>query len=390
VSHTLDPHFHHELAAFGSSDIMQCVNCGHCTAVCSLSQNTTVFPRKTIRYLQLGLRGKLLESPEPWLCYYCGECSETCPRQAGPGEIMMAIRRWLTAQYDHSGLARRFYTSPKRLWLSILGRAMIPLVLLALFHALTGFRWIVTDRVELNKFAPVMWVWAAVLIHFAFLGYRVVSGARTMGRLVLGANSVPANMPLTTWLSELKTLVLHFLTQKRWRDCGPRHYGQWLQHLVLVSGYLTMLVLVVGLLGWFQTDAIYPLYHPQRWLGYLATVALVYGSVAMLAGRLRKREQVHKVSHLSDWLFPGFILAGAMTGILIHVFRYAGWPWPTYAAYLIHVMAMLAMLDVEVGVGKWMHLIYRPLAIYLLAVKHKAEQVGSQAPSSDVRQPAPV
>jgi len=93
---------------------------------------------------------------------------------------------------------------------------------------------------------------------------------------------------------------------------------------------------------------------------------------------------------LSDWLFPGFILTGAMTGILIHVFRYAGWPWPTYAAYVIHVMAMVAMLDVEVGVGKWMHLIYRPLAIYLLAVKHKAEQVGSQAPSSDVRQPAPV
>ena len=197
-------------------------------------------------------------------------------------------------------------------------------------------------------------------------------------------------MPRATWISELKTLGIHFLTQKRWRECGTRHYDRWLQHLVLVSGYLTMLVLVVGLLAWFQTDEIYPLYHPQRWLGYCATVALVYGSVAMLAGRLRKREQVYKVSHLSDWLFPGFILIGAITGILVHVFRYAGWPWPTYGTYVIHVMAMVAMLDVEAGVGKWMHLIYRPLAIYLLAVKHKAEQVGSQAPSNDVRQPAPV
>jgi len=390
VSRTVDPHFHRELAAFGSSDITQCVNCGSCTAVCSLSEGNTVFPRKTIRYLQLGLKNKLLESPEPWLCYYCGECSETCPRQANPGEIMMAVRRWLTVQYDHSGLARRFYTSPKHVWLAILGRSMIPLVLLALFHALTGFRWVVTDHVELNRFASVMWVWAAVLIHFAFLGYRVVSGSWTMSRLVLGADSVPANLPLLLYLSELKTLLLHFFTQKRWRDCGTRHYSQWLQHLVLVSGYLTMLVLVVGLLGWFQTDEIYPLYHPQRWLGYYATVALVYGSVAMLAGRLRKREQVHKVSHLSDWLFPGFILTGAITGILVHVFRYAGWPWPTYAVYLIHVMAMVAMLDVEVGVGKWMHLIYRPLALYLLAVKQKAEQVVSQAPSNNVRQPAPV
>ena len=388
MSLTVDPDFHRDLAAFGSSDITQCVNCGNCTAVCALSQDNTVFPRKTIRYLQLGLKDKLLKSPEPWLCYYCGECSETCPRQANPGEIMMAVRRWLTTQYDHSGLARRFYTSPKHMWLAILGRAMIPLVLLALFHAMTGFRWIVTDRVELNCFAPVMWVWAAVLIHFVFLGYRVASGSWTMSRLALGADSARANIPLTIYLSELKTLVLHFFTQKRWRDCGTRHYGQWLQHLVLVSGYLTMLVLVVGLLGWFQTDEIYPLYHPQRWLGYYAALALVYGSVAMLVGRLRKREQSHKVSHLSDWLFPGFILTGAITGMLVHVFRYSGWPWPTYAVYLIHVMAMVAMLDVEVGVGKWMHLVYRPLTLYLLAVKHKAEQVGSQAPSNDVRQPA--
>lgn len=384
----VDPQFHQELAAFGSNDIAQCVNCGNCTAVCELSENKTVFPRKIIRYVQLGLKDKLLESPEPWLCYYCGECSETCPRQANPGEIMMAVRRWLTAQYDHSRLARQFYTSPKHTWLAILGRAMIPLVLLGLFHALTGFQGITTDRVALNSFAPVMWVWAAVLIHFGFLGYRVGSGAWTMSRLVLGANSGRAPIPLTVYLSELKTLVLHFLTQKRWRACGTRHNGQWLQHFVLVSGYLTMLVLVVGLLGWFQTDEVYPLYHPQRWLGYYATLALAYGSVAMLVGRIRKREPMHKASHLSDWLFPGFILVGAITGILVHAFRYAGWPWPTYVIYLVHVMAMVAMLDVEVGVGKWMHLVYRPLALYLLAIKHRFEQADAMHPSSEVRQPA--
>jgi len=378
VSLTVDPHFHRELAAFGAGDAMQCIHCGHCTAICSLSHEKTVFPRKTIRYLQLGLKDKLLESLEPWLCYYCGECSETCPRQADPGQIMMGLRRWLTAQYDRAGLARRLSTSPKHLWLAILGRAMIPLLLLGLFHALTGFQWIVTDRVELNRFAPLMWVWAAVLLHFGFLGYRVVSGAWTMGRLVLGADGIAGSVPPSVYLSELKTLLLHFFTQKRWRDCGPPHYGQWLQHLVLVSGYLTMLVLVVGLLGWFQTDAIYPLYHPQRWLGYFATLALGYGSGAMRGGRIRKRDQVYKSSHVSDWLFPGFILIGAVTGILVHGFRYAGWPWPTYGMYLIHVMAMIAMLDVEVGVGKWMHLIYRPLALYLLAVRHKVEPGDSQ------------
>jgi heterodisulfide reductase subunit C/quinone-modifying oxidoreductase subunit QmoC len=135
-----------------------------------------------------------------------------------------------------------------------------------------------------------------------------------------------------------------------------------------------MLILVLGFLWWFQTDKIYPPYHPQRWLGYYATIALIYGSVEILVSRRKKQEQLHRFSHPSDWLFPIFILTGAVTGILVHIFRYAGWAWPTYIIYVIHVMAMIAMLDTEVGIGKWAHLFYRPLAMYLEAVKARARQ----------------
>ena len=53
------------------------------------------------------LRGTL----EPWLCYYCGECSDECPREAEPGETMMSMRRWLTARYDFTGISGLFYRS---------------------------------------------------------------------------------------------------------------------------------------------------------------------------------------------------------------------------------------------------------------------------------------
>ena len=153
--------------------------------------------------------------------------------------------------------------------------------------------------------------------------------------------------------------------------------SRWLKHLLLVSGYVTMLVLVLGLLWWFQTDNLYPLYHPQRWLGYYATIVLIYGSIEVLAGRAHRQEQLHRFSHHTDWLFPIFILTGAVTGILVHIFRYAGWPWPTYAIYVLHLMAMIAMLDTEVGIGKWAHLFYRPLALYLEGVKQRARELGA-------------
>jgi hypothetical protein len=336
-----------------------------------------------IRLAQLGLKDRILESTDPWLCYYCGDCAKTCPRQAEPGETMMALRRWLTAQYDRSGHSARLYTSEKALWYTIIRIALITLVAFILYHIITGFAHLVTDDVELNTFAPVMLVWALVLAHGAYLGYRMLSGSARMFRLVMGPITREIKVPTRIYLQEFKAFIIHFLTQKRWRDCGQDR-SRWSKHLFLVSGYVTMLILVLGFLWWFQTDEIYPIYHPQRWLGYYATIALMFGSAEILIGRYRKKEQLHRFSHPSDWLFPTFIFVGALTGILVHIFRYAGWAWPTYIIYVIHVMAMIAMLDTEVGIGKWAHLFYRPLAMYLEAVKKRVSQeeiAGSLVPA---------
>ncbi len=375
MSTTVDPTLVDEIAQFGSDDLTRCIHCGNCTAVCKLSGNGgAVFPRKTIRYIQLGLKDRLMASTEPWLCYYCGECSDTCPQQAHPGEIMMTMRRWLTAQYDRTGQAARVYTSQRAVWAVIFKAALIPLALLVAFHVATGFRNIVTDRVAVNSFAPVTWVWIAVLIHFAMLGWRVLSNATCMARSILASRTERDRPRVSDFLKELSSLVVHFVTQKRWLDCGRVHYRDWTTHALLVSGYLIMLLLVVGLLGWFQTDNIYPVYHPQRWLGYYAMAALVYASVVMLLARLWKRDARSTFSQHTDWLFPAFILIGAITGFLVHGFRYAGWAWPTYGMYAFHLMVMMAMLDSEVGIGKWSHMIYRPLAIYLENVMKRAEQ----------------
>lgn len=373
MTQRVEPGLLHELKEFGAVGIEKCYNCGNCTASCPLASDEHLFPRNMIRDAQLGLKDRLASSIDPWLCYYCGDCSVTCPRGAEPAETMMATRRWLTSQYDRSGHGKRLYTSEKAVWITI---TRISLVTLAFFVIYLWLGWgqIITTEVALNSFAPVMLIWAFVLVHFLYLGVRLFRNTLRMFKLVINPQQQEQPIPFAVYVSELKTLVTHFVTQKRWRDCGTDAHQRWLKHLLLVTGYVTMLVLVVGLLWWFQTDNIYPLYHPQRWLGYYATIVLIYTSADALLGRRRKEEQIHRFSQPTDWLFPAFILVGAITGIFVHIFRYAGWPWATYIIYVIHVMAMIAMLDTEVGIGKWSHLIYRPLAIYLDAVRVKARQ----------------
>lgn len=391
MAQRVDPDLLLELKAYseeGAFNVETCFNCGNCTAICSLTSDEHPFPRNTIRLMQLGLRDQLLTNIDPWQCYYCGECTETCPKGAEPAEAMMTLRRWLTAQYDKSGHGAKLYTSEKAVLWSIIRAAGLPFVLIVLYHvifALTGNApdLGLTDNglVPLNTFAPVQLIWILVLGHFTFLGYRLLTNALHMYKLFIGKNPLEAGIPIAVYVSEFKDFITHFATQKRWRDCeeGKPNF-RWRKHLFLVSGYLTMLMLVVVLLGWFQTDNIYPIWHPQRWLGYYATVALIYTSAEALIGRYRRREEMHKFSHTTDWLFPSFILVGAVTGIFVHLFRYMGLAWPTYIIYVIHFMAMMAMLDTEVGIGKWTHLIYRPLAMYLEAVKKKAAQLEKAAP----------
>ena len=387
MSNRIHPELLLELKKYGAQKIETCINCGNCTAICPLTSSDHPFPRKVIRLAQLGLKDRLIASIDPWLCYYCGDCSITCPRGAEPAETMMATRRWLIAQYDESGQAKKLYTSEKKVFLAILRTALLPLVLLIVYHLLTQGNNIRTDRVVLNDFAPVIWVWAIVLLHFAYLGWHLIRNSITMLRNVLEPEATFMSIPVGAYLAGAKDFGIHFTTQREWwSKCDPEErkveFSRWLKHLLLMTGYVTMLVLIVPLLWWFQTDEIYPLYHPQRWLGYYATIILILASVEILYSRMKKKEEIHRFSHPSDWLFPSFLLVGSITGILVHIFRYMQLPWPTYIIYTVHVMAMVAMLDTEVGIGKWTHLVYRPLALSLEAMKEKStELVADLAPA---------
>jgi quinone-modifying oxidoreductase subunit QmoC len=263
-------------------------------------------------------------------------------------------------------LSGKLYLSKKWELLSLASVAAFVVALFVLFHGP-----MVTDRVELNTFAPVAWVEFGDWVMAAVLGSLLFTNAARMFRYVMG-DPLGRGIPLAIYLRELKTLFLHAATQKRWRECEAP--TRWLKHFLLVTGYVVMLVLIVVFLRWFQVDG--SRWRPLDLLGYYATGVLLFVTGEAMISRWRRREEIHKHSHPTDWMFLVLLFLTALTGISVHGCRLLGLALPTYYLYVMHLAVAVPMLVVEVPFGKWSHLLYRPLAIYLARVRIRAAAHG--------------
>lgn len=370
-----------EMKAFGLKDAHKCYNYGNCTAICPLTTSENQFPRKMVRYFQLGQTKKLLESPEPWLCYYCGDCSVHCPRGADPAEAMMVSRRYLTSLYDWTGFARKFYTSE-----------VFEIAAVAVVGILVGLGlllwWAKTPSPNyqhpmINTIWPAEGIEKADLLMAAILTFFLLSNVYRCARIILG--DFWRKIPLRIYISELKLLLNHFLTQKQFDKCSDKQ--QWFVHLMIMTGYASVFLMVVAFIAgpipiiwqsdvWrFQRDwPEYNFFHPMRLLGYYATFAILYGTTYALIGRLTKSKPVYKNSHGTDWMFLILLQLTTLTGILIHFTRILDMAVATYVIYVVHMMVAVPMLVLEVPFAKWAHLAYRPVVLYLLKVKRSYRQ----------------
>jgi len=97
----VNPNFAEKMKHFGDDTALECFNCGTCAAICPLIYEH--FPRKMIRYLQLGAEDRILEnSQELWRCLHCGLCTRTCPREADPGEVILSLKRFVVDHWRKS------------------------------------------------------------------------------------------------------------------------------------------------------------------------------------------------------------------------------------------------------------------------------------------------
>jgi ferredoxin len=368
-----DPALLAEVRKYGKFDVTGCFNCGSCTLNCELATDFASFPRRATRYVLMGLRQLLNESLDPWICHDCGDCSVVCPRQTQPRDAMVTLRRYLASVYDWTGIASLINRS--KAWhigaLSFVGfLVLLPTVLYHLYVVKMPLSDFSSTSMGLEHTFPTVTSFTLVVILFPLL--ILLSNAFRMYWITVHRKE-SIRSPLSQWIVEAKTFMLHFFTYKKMAEC-PTEKGRWPKHLLLGIGCLGMLAVLVFALRWFQTDKIYPLSHPQRWLGYLFTAFLLFGSGDILLGRIKKEKEVYKSSEFEDWIFPVLLFATALSGIVVHILRYSGLELATHYSYAIHMMIAVPMLVVEMPFGKWTHMIYRPLAMYFQSLKERTLQ----------------
>ncbi len=371
MSTRIDPQFSKKLEKYGKADWNECYHCGNCTAICPLTENGFLFPRKGIRAMQMGLKNKLASYVDPWLCYYCGECTDTCPRDAKPGELMMTLRRYLTAVYDWTGLSGALYRS---FWAHLSVMLLLSLSVIAAFVAFADFSIPATAEgiVEINAFAPSQLISEIDHILLLTLSFFLVTNLINMFvKVIIQDKSV--RVPLYLYVVKVWEAIWHFFTQARLLKCEEKRL-YWFLHWFLMSSYMMMFVFIIFFLDWFQTDTVHPWYHPQRILGYYVTAGLIAGSVYFLWGRIKKAKTIFKFSHHSDYIFVILLFLIAFTGILTHIFRLSGMAQATYISYVTHLACEVPMVVTFVAFSKWSHLAYRPMGLFFANLKNAALQ----------------
>jgi heterodisulfide reductase subunit C len=387
-----------DLRRYGAGDVSACFSCGTCTATCPLVSDDANFPRRIIRYAQVGMRDELLGSKELWTCYACGECSDSCPTQAEPSEFMAAARRYAIGRYDRTGLARTMYTRP------ILGT--IVAVLLAAFFALFMyashgpqdgatldiFGFIPEALIHDTGVVVMILVFAAGLVGLATM-FRSVSRVEGVTlRSMVGSRAALARTARALW----DALFIETLGQRRYRqDCadgslgsdgavqqaatareeaGQRWYTQrWFLHAATMWGFLGLLAATIldyglALAGIKETGTPVPIWYPVRLLGTVAGAFLVYGATMLIVRRYQARDRSLRHSSASDWLLLALVWITGVTGFALELALYLpDAPAWGYWVFLFHV-AVAMELVILAPFMKLAHAVYRPLALFLQAL----------------------
>ncbi len=382
MSFNPDIEFIKSLKEAGGDTLKKCYQCASCSVACPLSSDQHPFPRKEMIWAQWGMKERLFDDPEVFLCHQCGDCTEICPRGAKPAEVLGAMRSYLYTLYGWPAWLARSAASIKNLPILVGAPALIILCLWLLsgaahipsvdvfsrdgytqFFGHWDFKWY-----PKNAFFIV-----SIMVPAAGLAvYSVYRGIHEMWRRM----SKKANLEI-----EFRPSVIMFckeflwpslvetMKHNRFRECTA-NTDRVKGHLPLVLGFIGAFILTCwsafrqDLMGlfWPSFHGPLPLTDPFKTLANISAIALLYGIWVLWSNRL-KLEQRGKASRtFYDWFLIWEITVVSITGLLAELLRWAGMPTLGYPIYFLHLVSVL-MLFLYMPYTKFAHIVYRTTAM---------------------------
>ncbi len=361
----IDPHFADELKKYGAKDFDACFNCGNCSAVCSHSEKTVSFPRMTLRLGMLGLKKDILSSVEPWLCYSCGDCTETCPRQAGPGQYLAAVRRYAISEYEPTGLTRLIFKNPP----AFVAVTMLIAVFLGFFlftlkpeHEVA--RWIF-------NWLPYDVIHNLGLVIFGFTGLSMAWGVLSM--IIRLNRNDDKNVTSKVGIFKAIWMVLSEAgTMDRYKDCDaeedshwrgkPWYIQPWFVHWSIMWGFIGLLVATS--LDFIFKDPATTIWWPSRILGTISGLFMIFGTSQAINYRWKKVTLIYSESSPADWTFLWFLWIAGITGFWLETSVALGADnIATQLVFLVHTIISMELV-LLFAFSKFAHAFYRPIALF--------------------------
>jgi ferredoxin len=372
----------------GELKVQSCFQCGNCTAVCPLAQDSAGFPRRAIRMAQVGMERELLASEDVWRCYACGECTRTCPREADPAEFMAAARSYAVSRLDFTGLSALASRSAAGT-LAIFGVFSLFFSLLLLSRGTPG-----ASHLPLFEFIPGSWIHDIGVVLFVVIGAGAAVGLATMIALFWKERrreGIPLRVgaiPGAVW-----SAIGEAITHRRFGQCdtgestpAPPQPAWYLRrrvvHACVLGGFVAMLLATTLDYLLKPIGSPVPPWYPMRLLGATGGLVCLYGLAIMLFRSQPGENGDWRKRTFADWFFPALLATTVFTGLLTEVAVYLPMTQVSHAVFVAHVvlaMDLIAMLPLT----RFAHVLYRPLALALFVWRHAPErEVAAEAVQS--------
>jgi quinone-modifying oxidoreductase subunit QmoC len=350
------------LEAGGSGNVSRCYQCSTCTSVCGLSTPENAFPRRQMLLAQWGLVDQLAADPAVWLCHQCADCSERCPRDARPGDVLQGMRATVIRALAFPGAVGSLVANAKVTWpIMVLLPWLFWVVLLVSMGYFPVDAEHLLSRGEHGGYAAIVPHGLLYAVYFPIAGWVTlaawIGGARLWKMMGRGANR------RGSFISGLIGVMVDVATHRSFAECNAKP-SRRTGHLLLFWGFVGA-ALTSGLLIFAiyvqKLDMPLPLYHPYKILGNISAVLLVVGGAQLVINRYGSGRSLVS-SNAFDNFFLVLVAVVIGTGVATEAVRLAAMPTAAFVIYTLH-LGVVMTLFLTFPYSKFAHMVYRVLAL---------------------------